>query len=107
MPGPTIANTSKSTEDANANLRSEIAAIRKDLQTLRHDVGGASSALLDSARSGASDVAQSAADAARAVRDRSVEATRSVENKISEQPLASVGIALGVGVLVGALLRRK
>ncbi|MEC9372641.1 MAG: hypothetical protein VYC34_02310 [Planctomycetota bacterium] len=106
MPGPAITN-SKSTEDAQANLRSEIAAIRKDLQSLRHDVGGASHALLDTARSGASDVAQTAAEAARAARDRGVAATRSVENKISEQPLASVGIALGVGVLLGALMRRK
>ncbi|MGP1310139.1 MAG: DUF883 family protein [Phycisphaerales bacterium] len=92
-------------------LRADLAALRKDFSTLGKDVltatrHGAESAS-EAARAEAQRRLEQLGDAWEGARDRSVAAKHDVERRIEEHPLASVMIALGVGVVIGKLIDRR
>lgn len=100
------------------DLRGDVDAIKGDIVALQTDVTEALKHLVSVGKSEAVEVkdkleaelkdrldrlSQRADDLAR----RGKRAVQGVEGMIEEKPLQSVGIALGVGVLVGVLLSRK
>ncbi len=103
---------------SSANERAEIDQLKSDLKTLREDF----SKLGKDAIAASRHTAESASDAARAearkrleqlgdawdsTKDRGAAAKHDVERRIEEHPLASVMIALGVGVVIGKLIDRR
>jgi ElaB/YqjD/DUF883 family membrane-anchored ribosome-binding protein len=73
-------------------LRSDVGQVKDDLVTMARDAGEAAqhrlSAVTDTAR------------------ERSIEAVDSLRHSIADRPLTSIGIAAGVGLLLGLCLRR-
>jgi ElaB/YqjD/DUF883 family membrane-anchored ribosome-binding protein len=89
-----------------AALRDDIQQLKADLTQVRADLRNLTRDAVEAARTGvyaARERVQAAVDAAV---ERGRDNVRSVEKRIEEHPLLSVGIALGVGVLIGSLLRR-
>lgn len=80
-------------------LRQDVDAIKEDLSRLRSDLGGITQGWMSRAREGMSDASEYA-------QDQGSEALHVVQNQIEDHPLAAVGIALGVGLLLGAMLKR-
>lgn len=109
------ANTMTSEE---RRLRQDLDALKADLGTIKDDLGVL---IRDAAQTGktvAGEVRDRAGEAAehlkvkgRAAYDsakaKGSAAKEAVETHIEDHPFASVGIAFGVGLLVGALLSRR
>ena len=97
-----------------SSMSSEDRPVQEDLQALKADLG----ALRDDLRSFVAHASQAAQQRAGQVRNRVVDAAADVgeqgraardqvQAKIEEHPLMAVGIALGAGVLIGALIARR
>jgi ElaB/YqjD/DUF883 family membrane-anchored ribosome-binding protein len=76
-------------------LREEIDKIAKHLQTLRKDIEGLTGA-----------VAEAGGHQASRAKDAANEALAALEDSVKRNPTAALGIAVGVGFLVGIVLRR-
>lgn len=76
-------------------LREEVETIARHLSTLRKDIedlGGS--------------IARAGSHQAERVQDAASETMKTFETAVRRDPAAAVGIALGVGLLVGVILRR-
>jgi ElaB/YqjD/DUF883 family membrane-anchored ribosome-binding protein len=80
-------------------LRQDVDAIKEDLSRLRTDLGGMTQQWMSRAREGMGEAAEYA-------QDQGSEALSVVQHQIEDHPLTAVGIALGVGLLLGAMLKR-
>ena len=100
------------------HLREDLDVIRTDLAQLKADLKDVARDTLNVARSGAAQARErvgQAVDAAKekgkeavhAAAEQGKEAVQKVEKKIGDNPLMSVGIAFGAGLLIGALLSRR
>ena len=89
-----------STVNQSKTLQDDISQLRDDLSQLRQDVSSLAGDILGAAREGVSGAVDDA-------KKRGMEITDSIEEQIVEHPLASVGIAFGVGLVVGAIIRRS
>lgn len=103
------------------NLDSRLDAIRSDIDQLKDDTKGLASDAGDVANTRAQDAIRAAAaiadralrlaeDTASGVRD-DVEAWTNdnldmARDRVREQPLSAIGVALGIGVILGALFLR-
>jgi ElaB/YqjD/DUF883 family membrane-anchored ribosome-binding protein len=76
-------------------LSEEIDKIAKHLQTLRKDLEGLTGA-----------VAQAGGHQAERAKDAANEALAAIEEAVKRNPTQTLGIALGVGFLLGVILRR-
>jgi ElaB/YqjD/DUF883 family membrane-anchored ribosome-binding protein len=91
-------NTANQAKDR--TIQDDISQLREDLAQLRQDVSSLAGDILGAAKEGAS----AAVDGAK---KRGMEMADSLEEQVLEHPLASIGIAFGVGLLVGAVIRRS
>jgi len=82
------------------DLKSEVDALRKDVQAVTQTMRDLATSQTKAARER---VRQQAHEA----RERGEEALESVGPAIAERPFTSVATAFGVGLLVGALLNRR
>jgi ElaB/YqjD/DUF883 family membrane-anchored ribosome-binding protein len=76
-------------------LGEEIEEIGKHLRTLRKDIEGLTGS-----------IAQAGGHQAERAQDAMREAAAAVEDAVRRNPISTLGIALGVGFLVGIMLRR-
>lgn len=76
-------------------LGEEVAAIAKHLATLRRDIEGL-----------AGSIARAGSHQTERVQDAANEALSALETAVRRNPSAAMGIALGIGFLVGVVLRR-
>jgi ElaB/YqjD/DUF883 family membrane-anchored ribosome-binding protein len=88
-------------------LRDEIESLKADLSQLQNDLRTLSRDLVDAARSGVNVARDRMGGAMGSAQDRMSENMKSVQERIEAKPLQSVGIALGVGFIIGALFRRS
>lgn len=84
-------------------LREDIDAVKQDLGKLRDDMKDITQDLTDAAKSGVRQARGYVTDAASMAADRGRDAVKTVEGQIEDNPLAAVGIAFGVGLVLGAL----
>lgn len=102
--------TVKFTRDASATVES----LQEGLSTMREDVGKLSQQVVDllsakggdaykRARKNLDTTAGEATDAVREVRDNFASA---IDESIQERPYATLAIALGIGLVIGAMWRR-
>jgi len=76
-------------------LREEVETIAKHLATLRKDIEDL-----------AGSIARAGSHQAERVQDAANETMNSLETAVRRNPVAAVGIALGIGVLIGIVLQR-
>jgi ElaB/YqjD/DUF883 family membrane-anchored ribosome-binding protein len=76
-------------------LSEEILEIAKHLQTLRKDIEGLTGS-----------IARAGGHQAERVQDVTSEAVTALETAVRRNPASALGIALGIGFLVGIVLRR-
>ncbi len=76
-------------------LREEAEAIAKHLSTLRKDIEGL-----------AASIAQAGGHQAERVEDAAGEALGTIESAARRDPVRTVGVAFGIGVMVGLILGR-
>jgi ElaB/YqjD/DUF883 family membrane-anchored ribosome-binding protein len=98
-------------------VRSDVEAIKSDLAALRAEVANLVQDVVSAGKSGAGNAGSRIAEAARGRLDQVGQAweqateqgkqlVENIQEQIEERPLASIGIAFGTGLLLGALLRR-
>jgi ElaB/YqjD/DUF883 family membrane-anchored ribosome-binding protein len=85
---------------ADRNLHDDISQLREDLTQLRHDVASMANDVFGVAKEGMSGAVDNAKRRGREVAD-------SLEGQVQDHPLATIGAAFGIGLLVGAFLRRR
>ena len=90
-------------EDLEA-LRSDFSALRDDLKVFAGDAGSVARA---GAMSAAERLKQSTKEAFDAAKAKSRQAKEQVQGQIEDHPFMAVGIAFGVGLLVGAVVARR
>ncbi len=92
--------------------------LRVDMNKLRSDLADVAQALVEAGKTEAADAKarlqalaqQRLEDVRRAMdvaRDRSQKASDVLKQQVEENPLVSVGLAFGVGMLLGALMKRR
>lgn len=80
--------------------------MRSDLEQLRSDLTSLADTIAKSARENAKSVASDAKAAASQVGDLAGDQYVQVRDRIREQPMTACAIAIGVGILLGQMLRR-
>ncbi len=80
-------------------FQEDLNTLKDDLSQLRQDVTSMASDMFGVAREGMGGAVKNA-------KEKGAEIAETLEEQIHEHPLATVGIAFGVGLLVGALIRR-
>jgi ElaB/YqjD/DUF883 family membrane-anchored ribosome-binding protein len=96
------------------NMEKQTQAMRDDLNTLAEDARALMVATADVAGEKVSEARKRLAAALESgkeiygrVREKTVEKAKAVDETIHEHPYQAMGIALGVGVLLGVLLARR
>ncbi|WP_394809383.1 YqjD family protein [Nitrosomonas sp.] len=85
----------------------EIEQLKKDLTSLRTDIGLLVTSVKDLAGKQGDKAVDLAHDAEKRVRDQTKLAGESVEKYIEERPLTSALVAFGSGFVIGMLLSNK
>lgn len=98
--------TASGTREIKQGLKQDVDQLRDDLGRLRSDVAGTARDIAGAARTGVKEAGAYVSDAVETVRERGEEHLETTREAIRENPLAATAIAFGVGVLLGALLRR-
>lgn len=106
-----MAQTAKSNvEELNVDVAKQMAILRDDIANLTATVaeyGKAQGvALKATAAQKAADVAESGAQTAQSLKTAAEKTYASTEDAVRENPAAAVGIAAGIGFLVGLMARR-
>lgn len=96
-------------------LRSDISALRRDLSALVHDLvatgkvqaGDAGQAFSSAARSRLEDYGATMGNlAGQKWQDTGQEVFESIQAQVEQRPLMSIGIAFGLGMVLGSIFRR-
>ena len=95
--------TKKNVVSIKQDIPTQLEALREDVALLARTVKEQAQATVTDKTSTVKDVASAKAEAAK---DRYDELTSTAEARIKENPLSSVAIAVGAGMLLGALTRR-
>ncbi|MFO0832301.1 MAG: hypothetical protein U0637_10750 [Phycisphaerales bacterium] len=81
-------------------LKADIAALREDLIALGQHAGESAMSRMERARLRMADAAKTAQAKGQQVKDQ-------VQEQIEEHPFASVGLAFGIGVVLGVVIARR
>ena len=94
-------------------FKQDMSRLGQGVDTVRTDVSTLAHGAVDAARSGVAELRQGAQNAVNTARDKyedakevTADAAASVKDLITRNPVASVGIAAGVGLLLGLILGR-
>ncbi|HMN41363.1 MAG TPA: hypothetical protein PKE29_10995 [Phycisphaerales bacterium] len=92
-------------------LRDDLEALKTDIGTLKEDLRSFADNAGSAARHASRDAAERIRSGSRTAydfgREKAKWAKEEVSGRIEEHPFAAVGIAFGVGILVGALVARR
>lgn len=87
-------------------LGRDINTLKEDITHLAHDAAHTARSGATELREGARHAVDSAKDKLDGAKDSAVEAAASLKDLISKHPVASIGIAAGVGLLIGLVVLR-
>ena len=102
---------------AASDLRRDVDVLKDDIAQLRSDLVEAMKDLVEAGKTGAGETRdrleesvrsrlESLSEAAHGVAERGRRAVHTAEQYVEEKPLQSVAVAFGVGLLLGAALRK-
>ena len=105
-----MAGARRATDKSYQDLEGELAQLREDIVALAKtvkDIGsGEAEAVVDTVRERLDKISAEARRAGRRAKVGAQDAAETVQDAIEENPLTSVLIALGLGFIIGAFLRR-
>jgi ElaB/YqjD/DUF883 family membrane-anchored ribosome-binding protein len=95
------------TEQANARLVSDLKVLARDAEELMKATAGQAGEKLAELRSRLTAALESAKATCHRLEEKTVAAAKATDRTIRDHPYESIGIAFGVGLLVGVLVGRK
>jgi ElaB/YqjD/DUF883 family membrane-anchored ribosome-binding protein len=95
------------TELANERLTSDLKAVVQDAEELMKATAGQAGEKVTQARSRLSAAIESAKATCQRLEEKTVAAAKATDRTIRAHPYESIGIAFGLGLLVGVLVARK
>jgi ElaB/YqjD/DUF883 family membrane-anchored ribosome-binding protein len=98
---------SNSTSSMESELKGEVDRLGKSVGQIKDDLKELANSAASHAREGYRTAREQVRHAYDSVRDRAHDQTESLRDTIISHPVASVGVAVGVGVLVGLLMSRR
>ena len=98
---------SRDAEIANDKLTSDLQAVVQDAEELMNATAGQAGEKVSAARSRLAAAIESAKASYQRVQEKTVAAAKATDKTIRAHPYESIGIAFGLGLLVGVLVARK
>jgi len=95
------------TEHTNERLASDLKTVVRDAEDLMKATAGQTGEKVSEVRSRLAAAIESAKSTCQSLKDKTVAAAKATDVTIREHPYESIGIAFGVGLLVGWLVARK
>ena len=95
------------TYEANQKLTSDLNQVLRDAEELLKATAGSAGENVKEAHSRLASALKSAKATCERVKEKTVEAAKATDHVIREHPYQSIGVALGVGVLIGVLVGRR
>ena len=96
-----------SSEEARGRVKEDLHALMRDAEELLKATAGDMSEKAQQARTRLSEALDKARHTYRQLEERTVAAAKATDKVIREHPYESIGIAFGVGLLIGVLVARK
>ena len=94
-------------EQADEKLASHLKALVEDAEDLMNATAGQAGEKINEARSRLATALESAKDTYQRLQEKTVAAAKVTDQTIRAHPYESIGIAFGLGLLVGLLVARK
>ncbi len=94
------------TTQSGNNFSADVQKLAADISQIKHDLGGLAKDVGAAAHSGAGVATEQVKQTLDSVKKQGAAAAETLGDTMSKHPVASVGIALGVGFLVGLAISR-
>ena len=95
------------TEEANEKLANDLKQVMRDAEDLLKATAGQAGDQVNEIRSRLPSALESAKTDCAGLQDKAAQAVKEADRVIREHPYQSLGVAFGVGLLLGVLLKRK
>jgi ElaB/YqjD/DUF883 family membrane-anchored ribosome-binding protein len=95
------------TQDANERLATDLKSVVHDAEDLLKATAGEAGEKVKEVRGRLSSALESAKATCEKLQDQTVRAAKVTDQAIREHPYESIGIAFGVGLLIGVLVGRR
>jgi len=95
------------TQEANKRLASDLKTVMGDAEDLLKATAGQAGEKVHEVRARLSTALESAKDTCHHLQERTVEAAKATDKVIRDHPYESMGVAFGVGLLIGVLVMRR
>jgi ElaB/YqjD/DUF883 family membrane-anchored ribosome-binding protein len=95
------------TAEANAKLMTDLKAVVRDAEELMKATAGQAGEKLTELRGRLSTALEAAKGTCNRLQDKTAEVAKATDKCIRDHPYQTIGVAFGVGVLLGVLISRK
>jgi len=95
------------TQEANQRLAKDLKVVMGDAEDLLKATAGQAGEKVTEVRARLTEAIESAKVSCQHLQDRTVEAAKATDKVIRSHPYESIGIAFGVGLLIGVLVTRR
>jgi ElaB/YqjD/DUF883 family membrane-anchored ribosome-binding protein len=95
------------TKEANHRLTNDVRAVMRDAEDLLKATAGEAGEKVKEVRSRLATALESAKESCEHLQEKAVKTAKATDHVIREHPYESIGIALGVGLLIGVLVGRR
>jgi ElaB/YqjD/DUF883 family membrane-anchored ribosome-binding protein len=95
------------TEQANERLATDLKAVVRDAEDLMKATAGQAGEKISEVRKRLATALDSAKATCHRLEEKTIAAAKATDQTIREHPYQSIGLAFGVGLLVGVLVARK
>ena len=94
-------------QEANQELASDLKQVAHDAEALLKATASETSDKVKEVRSRLTQALESAKETCARIQDKTVQAAKATDHVIREHPYESIGVAFGVGLLIGVLVGRR
>jgi len=95
------------TQEANQRLATDLKVVMRDAEDLLKATAGQAGEKVSEVRARLSGAIESAKVTCHNLQDKTVEAAKATDKVIRSHPYESIGVAFGVGLLIGVLVTRR
>jgi len=95
------------TQEANQRLVSDLRLVMRDAEDLLKATAGEAGEKVKEVRNRLAAALESAKASYEQAQDKTVQAAKATDHVIREHPYESIGIAFGIGLLIGVLVGRR
>ena len=95
------------THEANQRLAADMKLVMRDAEDLLKATAGEAGEKVKEVRGRLSSALESAKATCERLQDKTVQAAKATDHVIREHPYESIGIAFGMGLLIGVLVGRR